>query len=136
MSNHMQLTPADFTFDMFFLADILAILSTKLSKGPGRDEAVTTFVGIARNYFKNISPCHVLPTFPYWLATFLLTNHLQDPTVCGRIDNGGAVSLTWSCALGAEDLTVEKWWLASFVRALPRVMQMLYDFKTLTRSRP
>ena len=134
MSNNMQLTPADFTFDLFFLADMLVILSTKIPKGPGRDEPATTFLAISRIYFRDTFPFQILPAFPFWLTTFILTNHLQDPAQCGRVLSDGTVTVAWSCALGTLDWQVFLWWISSFIRALPRLVRMVTDFKTLENN--
>ena len=131
ISSQMQLTPLDFTFDMIFLCDVVMSLSTSLPKGPGRDEAVTTFLGIARHFFKNIFPFYLLPAFPYWVATFFLVNHLQDPGQCGIYDKSGAVSVTWSCILNTLDWQVYLWWATSFVRFFPRMIRLVNDFKVL-----
>jgi hypothetical protein len=131
ISSQMQLTPLDFAFDMIFLFDVIVSLSTSLPKGPGRAEAVTTFLGIARHFFHNIFPYYVLPAFPYWVATFFLVNHLQDPGQCGVNDKSGFVTVTWSCVLQTLTWQVYIWWATSFVRFLPRMIRLVHDFKVL-----
>jgi hypothetical protein len=130
VSSQMQLTPIDFLMDMLFLADMVVNLFTKIPKAPGRENAIATFQGVARHYFRNTFPFQILLPFPYWVTTFILTNHLQDPTVCGRETLSG-VAMTWSCVLNTLDWQVYIWWATTFLRFLPRMMRLIHDFTVL-----
>ena len=131
VSSQMQVTPLDFLFDMIFLVDVLISLTTALPKGQDKEQSGSTFLGIARHYFKNTFPFYVLPAFPYWVTTFFLVNHLQESTQCGRYDKAGEPSVTWSCVLKTLDWQVYIWWISSFVRFLPRMTRLVIDFKVL-----
>lgn len=131
LSTQMQLTVTDFVCDMFFLMDMVVSLCTLLPKAPGREEPVTSFLGISRHYFRHTFPLQVLPSFPFWVATFLVTNHLQDYAICGLVSPSSDLYLNWSCIIQNQDWEVIFWWLTSFIRVLPRLVRLIVDFKAM-----
>jgi hypothetical protein len=131
LSTQMQLTVTDFVCDMFFLMDMVVSLCTLLPKAPGREEPVTSFLGIARHYFRSTFLRQLLPSFPYWVATFLVTNHLQEYSVCGLVTASKELYLNWSCIIQNQDWEVILWWVTSFVRVLPRLVRLVVDFKSM-----
>jgi hypothetical protein len=131
LSSQMQLTITDFGCDMLFLVDMIISLSTVLPKAPGREEPITTFLGISRHYFRYTFPLQLLPCFPYWVTTFIVTNHLQDRNVCGRFSGKLNDYLSWSCIMQDHQWEVYLWWISSFLRVLPRMTRMIVDFKAM-----
>ena len=131
LSTQMQLTLTDFACDMFFLMDMIVSLSTILPKAPGREEAVTSFLGISRHYFRNTFPVQILPSFPFWVATFIVTNHLQEWSVCGRQSDINGLYLNFSCIVENQEWEVAVWWLSSLIRVIPRLVRLILDFKAM-----
>ncbi len=131
LSTQMQLTLADFACDMIFCLDMVVSLSTILPKAPGRDEAVTSFLGISRHYFRNTFPIQILPSFPFWISTFIVTNHLQEWSVCGRKSELNGLYLNFSCIVENQEWEVVLWWLTSLIRVLPRLVRLVLDFKAM-----
>ncbi len=131
LSTQMQLTLTDFACDMFFLVDMIVSLSTILPKAAGREEAVTSFLGISRHYFRNTFPLQILPAFPFWVATFIVTNHLQEWSVCGRQSDINGLYLNFSCIVENQEWEVAVWWLSSLIRVIPRLLRLITDFKAM-----
>jgi hypothetical protein len=131
ISSQMTLTTLDFAIDIIFLIDMMLALSTIIPKSPGREKSIVTFDEIASNYFQNTFLTQFFPAFPYWVVTFIATNHLQDPGICGRKSSSGAVHLHWSCVIKNRDWPIWLWWLGSALRLIPRLGRLLNDFKTM-----
>ena len=134
LSTQMQLTVTDFVCDICFFMDMIVSMSTLLPKAPGREEPITSFLGISRHYFKNTFPSQLLPSFPFWVATFLVTDHLQEWSVCGRASATINLYLNWSCIIQNQEWEVILWWLTSFIRVLPRLVRLIVDFKAMENN--
>jgi hypothetical protein len=130
ISSQMAITSMDFTFDMFFLMDMIVTLSTTIPNPPGGETPIKTFADIARHFFQKKFVYEVLPSFPFWVATFMATNHLQDPKKCGKVAPSG-LSLNWSCVMSNLDWPIYVWWITSAIRAFPRLLRMITDFKAM-----
>ena len=131
LSNQMAITPIDFVSDLLFLFDMLVALGTSVPNPAVGEVPLMTFGSIARNYFRKKFPFEILPSFPFWVATFVATNHLQDPAQCGRISLSLGPYLNWSCVLNTQDWNIYSWWIASVVRVSPRLIRLIVDFKAM-----
>lgn len=131
ISNQMAITPIDFACDVIFLLDMLVTLATSIPNPPGAERPITTFTAISRNYFRKIFPYQILPAFPFWVATFVATNHLQEPNQCGKSSSAVALYLNWSCVLKTLDWNIYFWWISAAVRVIPRLARLIIDFKAM-----
>ena len=127
ISSEMQLILVEFAIDMLFLFDMLISLCTVVPVGPGRDQPLTTFREISRQYFRTTFMCQIMPAFPYWVALFFATNQVQS--TCRMPSDPSKIS--WACVMMDQSDEIHMWWLTSAGRVLPRLWRLVRDFKAM-----
>ena len=127
-STNSSLFYTDASCDIIFIIDMLVSFITALPAVPGREE-VTSFRGIAANYFTKKFPYTILPCCVYWCllptcardferaCAGLRANSDETAFQCMLVDNEG-----WSLWL---------WWGTTLLRVVPRFDRLRAHFKDM-----
>ena len=128
---------ADACCDALFALDMAIGLITAIPATPGSEE-VTSFTGIASNYFSKTFPAQVLPCCLYWFVTPWCTEYFQS--ICsGPISDDGAeaqASVTpsnewFQCIIEHFGTQLWVWWASTVPRVVPRFLRLKAQFKGL-----